>query len=207
MIKHLKNLAKNTEYESLGAVPFGTQLNNSKASFLFMKEIFKTIPNYPDYEVSNLGRVKSLKHGKERILKPFTNASGYLMVSLSDGNYESLKIHRLMAIVFLGYIPNGNKIVVDHINNIKTDNRLSNLQVITHRKNCSKDKWRKGTSSKYTGVSLHKYSNKWRATFYIKRKQIFLGYFKREEEASEAYQNYLKEYNEKTKTKKQRTMD
>ena len=41
---------------------------------------------------------------------------------------------------FLNHKPNGNKLVVDHINNVKTDNRLSNLQIITQRKNTSKDR-------------------------------------------------------------------
>lgn len=47
-----------------------------------MIEVFKDIPNYNDYQVSNFGNVKSLKWGKERILKSATSKSNYLQVVL-----------------------------------------------------------------------------------------------------------------------------
>ena len=53
-----------------------------KGKKLFM-EVWKPIEDYENlYEVSNLGRVKSLKYGKEKILKPRKNSCGYLMVTL-----------------------------------------------------------------------------------------------------------------------------
>tara|TARA_R110001632_G_C11076374_1_gene387963 strand:- start:13 stop:513 length:501 start_codon:yes stop_codon:yes gene_type:complete len=159
-------------------------------------EIWKEVKGYRDYEVSNLGRVKSLarivitakgsRTCKEKILKPSVDGQGYLKVCLSsNGKGKVKRIHRLVAIVFLNHTPNGNKLVVDHINNVKTDNRLENLQVITNRENLSKDK--KGVS-KYTGVTWMKKANKWRAYIYINGKNKHLGMFINELEASEAYQ-------------------
>jgi hypothetical protein len=165
---------------------------------LVMEEIWKSIPNYEGlYEVSNLGRVKSLSRFvnsgmgykiKERILKPITDGHGYINVGLSSKKY---KVHKLVAIVFLGHTPNGYALVVDHINNIKTDNRVNNLQLITNRENCSKD--RKNKSSKYIGVTWDKQTNKWRTSIIINKKRINLGRFLNEEDASIAYQNKLKE--------------
>ena len=62
------------------------------------------------------------------------------------------------------------------------------MQLITQRQNISKDK--KGTS-KYTGVCIHKGTNKWQSTITVNGKQKHLGYFTDEKEASRVYQNEL----------------
>ena len=80
---------------------------------------------------------------------------------------------------------------MDHINRVRTDNRLDNLQIITTRENTSKD--RKGCTSKYTGVSWDKYNKKWVSRIAMKGIPNHLGYFKDELKAAEAYQNKLKE--------------
>ena len=86
------------------------------------------------YEVSNLGRVKSLKFGRERILKPGKDARGYLQVILcKDGKVKKFYVHRLVANTF---IPNPNNLeTVNHINEIKTDNRVSNLEWMNNKDN------------------------------------------------------------------------
>lgn len=95
-----------------------------------MDEIWKNIEVYPNYQVSNLGRVKSLnyrKTGKEKILKNCKNNSGYLSVTLSkEGKMKPYFIHRLVAQAFLDN-PN-NLPQVNHINEDKTDNRVENLE-------------------------------------------------------------------------------
>ena len=100
-----------------------------------MEEIWKPIMGYEGlYEVSNLGRVKRLKKDKEFILKPIINKFGYLHVSLSKNNIvKNYRIHRLVAETF---IPNpDNKPDVDHINTIRTDNRVENLRWVTKQEN------------------------------------------------------------------------
>lgn len=82
------------------------------------------------YEVSNLGRVKSLKdrYGnlREKILKQIQNDKGYLKVNLANGKRKTSTVHRLVA---LSFIPNPNNLpTVNHINEDKTDNCVYNLE-------------------------------------------------------------------------------
>ena len=169
-----------------------------------MKEIFKDIPGYEGlYQVSNLGKVKSLRRkiyvnsgfylSVEKILKQSISIRGYYLTTLTKNNKSITKsVHSLVAMAFLDHTPNGNKIVVDHIDNNKKNNRLENLQIITHRENVSKDK--KNKTSKYTGVSWDKVKNKWRSAIRLNEKNIYLGMFESEERASDTYQNKIKEY-------------
>ena len=114
-------------------------------------EVWKNIPEFESYQVSNLGNVKSLKYGKERMLKQSTNGVGYYQIGIY-GNKKRIQktVNQTMAIAFLSHKPCGHKIVVDHIDNNKLNNKLYNLQLITHRENISKDK--KNKTSKFIGV-------------------------------------------------------
>ena len=154
-----------------------------------MNEYWKVIDGYEDYMISNLGVIKSLKYGKEKILKQRLNKDRYNIVLSKNNITKTIEVHQLMAITFLNHVPNSHSgLIVDHINNNPLDNRLINLQLITHRENCSKDK--KG-SSKYTGVSFYKPLNKWRCRIRINGKLKHIGYFNNEEEAKENYNNTL----------------
>ena len=109
------------------------------------EEIWKNIKDYPNYMVSNLGRVKSLgrwvnykNKGKrlkrEKILKSSVDKIGYMYVGLyKNGKVKYFKVHRLVAEAFYGEIPKGMQ--VNHINEIKTDNRLENLNLMTPKEN------------------------------------------------------------------------
>ncbi len=156
-----------------------------------MEEIWKDVPNYEGmYQVSNIGRVKSIKFKKHKILKHSIVGNGYYQCSLWNNSINKrFYVHTLVSIAFLGHKPNGRKLVVDHINNVKTDNRVENLQIITQRENLSKDRHNK--TSKYTGVSWHKASNKWLSKIRIKGKYQILGYFNNEYKAHLSYQNEL----------------
>jgi hypothetical protein len=131
------------------------------------EEIWKDIPGYEGkYQVSNLGNVKSLERivlrngkypflNKEKPLKYGFDGGGYFRVNLcKNGKAKNFLVHHLVARTFLNHKPCGHKLVIDHKNNIRTDNRLENLQLISHRENISKDQ--KNTSSNYTGVCWHK---------------------------------------------------
>jgi CRISPR/Cas system CMR-associated protein Cmr3 (group 5 of RAMP superfamily) len=155
------------------------------------KEIYKDIPNYNGvYQVSNLGNVKSLKLNREKILKKSIDTNGYYRVTLClKGTQKICKVHKLVAITFLNHKPNGFIEVVDHINTDKTDNRISNLQLITQRENLSKDR-QVGYSSR-VGVTWHKQNKKWMAQIRRNGKKKFLGYYDCELDAAAAYQNEL----------------
>ena len=97
------------------------------------EEIWKDVPGHEGlYQVSNLGRVKSLRFGKERILKPTPDKDGYYQVDLwKGGEGKTNKIHRLVMLAFVGE----SDLEVNHINGIKTDNRLENLEYCTPSEN------------------------------------------------------------------------
>lgn len=150
------------------------------------KEEWKDVPGYEGkYKISNLGRVKSLL--SNIYLKHCVNSVGYYQVTLClDGKKFNHTIHKLIAESFLFKKCDG--LVVDHINNNKLDNRIENLQFVTHRINITKDK--KNTVSKYIGVTFEKKNNKWRSRIRIDKKNLHLGYFNDE---YEAHLRYLQE--------------
>lgn len=169
------------------------------------KEIWKDIPGYMNYyQVSDLGRVRSKPRivtningvaysKKERILKPGKDKKGYLYVALyvDRKKSETVKVHILVAIAFLGHKRCGMKLVVDHINYNVTDNRCENLQIITNRENISKDKYRKKPTSKYVGVYKYKHSKKYTARINRNGSYDHLGSFNNEYDAHLAYQKAL----------------
>lgn len=144
----------------------------------------KQITTYPNYYITECGKVWNNK--KQKFLKPSLD-NEYLSVCLSHNNKANkIRIHTLVAIYYLNHTPCNHNIVVDHIDNNKQNNHVSNLQLITQRENLSKDKTNK--TSKFTGVSKDKASNKWRVSIYKNNKSINLGIFEDELKASEAYQ-------------------
>jgi len=205
------------------------KLNNDQMITYLENEEWRDIKGYEGlYQISNMGRVKSLEriiirnNGsklsiKEKIRKLSIGTTGYLHTSLTKkhAKLRLVKIHQLMSVAFLKYELNGNnEFVTDHINNIKTDNRicvkiynntynniafykivqLSNLQVITIRRNSSKD--RKGGTSIYTGVHFDRKCNKYASIIRVDGKKVSLGYFDSEIDATITYNKALKLINE-----------
>jgi hypothetical protein len=154
------------------------------------QEIWKDVLGYEGiYQISSLGRVKSLSRkrsdggtSKEIFLKPFTEKKGYFRHTLFK-NSKGLKFlaHRLVANAF---IENPfNKISINHIDSIKTNNSIQNLEWVSIMENNCHKSLNIESSSKYVGVSFYKRTNKWQSNICVLGKRTYLGRYETEEEA------------------------
>lgn len=101
-------------------------------------EYYKTINEFENYEISNIGNVRNKK--SNLILKQSISKRGYFVVKLVNGSIKKTKnIHRLLGIYFLNNGLDGD-FVVDHKDNNKLNNNLNNLQITTSRINSTKDR-------------------------------------------------------------------
>ena len=162
------------------------------------KEIWKDIPSYEGiYQVSNQGRVKSLsrlinwrgvkKTTKERILSECKNSDGYVCYVLNkDKSKKYVKAHSLGFEVFNGKYDK-TKFEIDHIDNDRSNNNLSNLRLVTRAQNCMNRSLYKGKSSEYKGVHFRKDTGKYRAIIRVNQRNISLGQFDTAIEAAKAY--------------------
>ena len=165
-----------------------------------MNEIWKDIIGYEGlYQISNLGRVKSLprkfykSNGKvhksiqnEIILKDRFSAKGYKTVVLrKDLIPKSHQVHRLVALNFIG-LPDLDRNQVNHLNKNKLDNQVSNLEWVNNRENINHSLINK---CKYS-IGIRKEGKKYSARIVIKKKEIHLGYFDELNNAIQARKNY-----------------
>ena len=102
---------------------------------MLANEIWKQVKNFPKYDITSFGRVASFQGGIGcRFLKPQTTSKGYLQVALcNNGIQKRVTIHSLVAAAFIGERLEGFQI--NHKNGIKTDNRVENLEYVTHQQN------------------------------------------------------------------------
>jgi hypothetical protein len=152
-----------------------------------MEEIWKPIPGFIDYAVSNFGRVKSFKGQNVKLLKPQTRVKGYKFVNLSNKvQRKSIDIHRLVLMAFVEMPPVGKE--CDHINRVRDDNRLDNLRWVTKRENVLNSGLSKKISDTfYHGVKTHtdNRKKKYRVQFRVKGKDVHFGTFYTFEEAKQ----------------------
>ena len=167
----------------------------------YNKETYKDIPGYEgQYQVSVRGNVRSLDRidarGYNRKGKPMryslTAKGGYRQVSLcKGGKIKCYTVHKLVALTFIGPRPEGMDI--DHWDKDPSNNKLCNLNYMTHADNIYRSK--KNMSSQHRGVSWHKASKQWMVTIYTDGKEVYLGYFTDELEAAACYQEAAKKNN------------
>ena len=99
-----------------------------KGRAVYMAELWKKVNDFPNYEISNYGKVRNSKTSKE--LSLLKGKNNYLSVCLYyKGKGKRLYVHRLVAIAFLEN-PEG-KPQVDHIDTNRTNNKVDNLQMVT----------------------------------------------------------------------------
>ena len=174
------------------------------------EEIWKDITDYEGlYQISNLGRVKSIERVttkgngfdyniNEIIMKPNFRDNGYLSIKLcKDSKYTQFDIHRLVGFHF---IKNENDITthnqINHIN--KEDyqnNKYTNLEWVSNRENSSHNKIGKNFKSKFIGVSWEETHKKFRCRIQINGKQESIGESINEIDVAEVYLEFCKNNN------------
>jgi hypothetical protein len=118
----------------------------------------------------------------------WVNCSGYKKISVDGKTYTA---HRLAWFYIYKKWPNGD---IDHIDNNRLNNKISNLREATRSQNLQNKKMQSNNTSGYIGVSYDKARDKWDARLKVFGKQICLGLFETAEEASKAYQDKASEY-------------
>jgi len=102
---------------------------------IFEEIQYYEITDYENYYVSRCGKILSTKYKKPRVLKPGTNRYGYHhVVFFSNGKGKNMSVHRLVAMSFLQNYT--EDLQVDHKDNNKTNNNLTNLRMVTQSVNC-----------------------------------------------------------------------
>ena len=140
------------------------------------KEIFEG-----NYIVYPNGTIWSVKRNK--FLKPSIEKTGYVRVNIKGKCY---RMHRLIANAF---IPNPNNFSdINHINEVKIDNRVENLEWCTHRHNSTHS-----LGNEFPGIFFFK--GKYRVRIYINKKNTHIGSFNTIEEANQFRINFISEHN------------
>lgn len=129
------------------------------------------------------GNLYWIKNGK---LAGTPKGNGYLMISF---NYVKLLAHRVIWEMHYGSIPEGYEI--DHMNGIRSDNRIENLRLVTRTINNKNKRMQSNNTSGFTGVVFVKQRCKWNARVKVNGIQKSLGSFNTAIEANEARERYI----------------
>lgn len=117
-----------------------------------------------------------------------TNAQGYRVVTVGGRQY---RVHRVAWLVTYGVWP---KELLDHVNGIRTDNRLINLREANRAENNRNRGMSRNNTTGFKGVIFCRDRNKWQAKIYRNNKAVHLGRFNSPQEAYAAYCKASREY-------------
>lgn len=123
------------------------------------EEIWKQIEDFPNYEISTMGNVRNTKTGKDK--KPTLGSRGYCRIMLyNNGKEKGMLVHRLVCLAFLENPDNLPQ--CDHIDNDKTNNKLSNLRWISSYDNIIRQ------NKNINGKNIHQSGNKYYISYRVK---------------------------------------
>lgn len=152
-------------------------------------EVWKDIVDFPNYQISNLGNIKSLKRKMILKARPVKKKNNYICYDVClYNNTQALgfhkKIHRLVAEAF---IPNPeNKSEIDHIDRNPSNNNVNNLRWATKSENMLNIGIRSDNTSGEKNVYFCKQKNKWTIKQMIDGKETSYGFYNTKEEAIKA---------------------
>jgi hypothetical protein len=149
-------------------------------------EIWKSIPSYPEYEVSTLGQVRSNRFEKTKLLSVGHTPTGYAQVRIGvQGKGKNLYIHRLVAEAFL---PNPENLCeIDHIDRNRANNVVSNLRWATRQDNLLNTEAHDAPL-----YAIHRYRDGFKVKFKRDQKTINLPFCYTLEEAIQRRDDWLK---------------
>lgn len=150
-----------------------------------INEEWRSINHFPRYQVSSVGRVRSVV-GK---IYKLDVKDGYPCLRL-DGVRKL--VHRLVAEEFIEN-HDERKVMVDHIDRDRSNNNIANLRWVTPQQNRMNSSKHIDGRSQYKGVSWNKEFKKWRVQITWNRKKTHVGYYSDEAEAAKAYNEAAKE--------------
>ena len=159
------------------------------------EEIWKEIPGFDGYMLSNMGRLRSSMSGSVREVKTFIklcNDRPYLSAVIRKKGIRktyTFYIHRLLYTLFIGSIP--DNMVIDHKDRNSLNNSLDNLRLCTQKDNTCNSK-PKRAYTKYKGVSSTKQGT-YSAHISNRYRKLSLGIFETAEEAALAYNKAAKD--------------
>lgn len=132
------------------------------------QEVWASVPNYPEYEISNFGKFRSLdryvpiknkgvRFYKGRYINKSVDSSGYNQIAFTNEIYgrKAFSAHRLVALVFVDNPDKNTLVEVNHKNGIKTDNHYLNLEWVTSLDN-KKHALKNGLIKRGSGLSYSK---------------------------------------------------
>lgn len=152
------------------------------------KEIWKDIPGYDGvYQASSLGNIRKIL-----ILSP-SMARAYPFVGLTKNKKQKyFSVHQLVSMAFLGHIPNGQTLVVNHKDLNKRNPKLSNLEIIPQLDNLYYSLKRRKLNRNIKGYRWAERENAYVSIIYINKDVIYLGYYKSKRKAHSIYQTAFK---------------
>ena len=154
-----------------------------------MDEVWKDVLGFEGkYQVSNIGRCRSLLFGRTRMKKPCDRGSGYQTIKFhEDGKSKHWQLHRAVAEAFIRPILSGE--VVNHKDMNPSNNNVENLEIVSVRENVNHGK--KNTGIQKLGARKTD-GGKYTSSIRVYGKLIHLGTFDTKDEAQQAYIRVVK---------------
>ena len=132
---------------------------------------FVRIEGFPKYVIHPCGTILKIWKNKTTEMKTHKNTYGYIKVPLTNnGKNYSRRVHRLLAIQFIHNDDPDNKIEIDHIDDIRDNNKIENLEWVTHVENIKRRNL-VNPPAEITKGGICKRKNIWIWRYYVKGKQ------------------------------------
>jgi hypothetical protein len=162
-------------------------INNEKEEYI-SQELVKALFHYCPATGLFTRKITTGSKAKIGSIAGSMQESGYVLLEINGNRYRA---HRVAWLYMYGKFPDG---LLDHINRDKADNAINNLREASVQQNSQNRAVRLNSSTGYTGVSIDKRSNRYRAYITVDGRQKALGYYSTAEEAALAYNTAAKEH-------------